>query len=117
MSPGTQQSLARYWAAPLAYLLISMSGPVYYLFAMQQSTDGNIGAGIALLWTAVWGLPWSLWPWMTSSALGFELGVLFFGCALVNVALLGMLMRRRWRRETGTRAAGHLPTAPRDTAN
>jgi hypothetical protein len=107
-----RRSHAKYLLPPLAYLLVAVSGPVYYLFAMQQSTDGNIGAGIALMWTALWGLPWSIWPWMTSSALGFELGVIFFSCALVNVALVGMMMWRRWRRETGTSTASHHATAP-----
>ena len=71
--------------------LLAISGPAYYLYATSQPVIGaNIGADFAMMWTALWGLPWSIWPWTSlNQAVGNDSQELaFIACALVSVALL-----------------------------
>jgi hypothetical protein len=85
--------------------LLAISGPAYYLYATSQPVIGaNIGAGFAMMWTALWGLPWSIWPWMSlNQAIGNDSQELaFIACALVNVALLGLMTWRGRRRASQT---------------
>ena len=98
MSRSTQRSRRTYLLPPLVYLLVALSGPASYLFAISQSIDGNIGAGAAILWTAVWGFPWSIWPFMHSTAWDTGLLLILLACALVNVGVLALMMWWRWRR-------------------
>jgi hypothetical protein len=86
-------------------LLLALSGPAYYLYATSQPVIGaNIGAGFAMMWTALWGLPWSIWPWMSlDRPVGNDSEELaFFACALVNVALLCLVTWRGRRRASDT---------------
>jgi hypothetical protein len=114
MSRTAQRSRSSYLLPPFCFLLVALSGPVFYLIAMSRSADGNIGAGLAIMWTGVWGLPWSIWPFLTGNAPGTDLALSFLACALVNVALLGSWMWWRWRRATARSTADECgATSPR----
>ncbi len=78
---------------PGLHLLAALSGPAYYVaavapygFDINGSPDANIGAGLAIGWTALWGLPWSIWPWRAENIDSPE--PVFAACALLNVALV-----------------------------
>jgi hypothetical protein len=117
MSRAEQRSRSSYLLPPFGYLLVALSGPVSYLIAMSRSADGDIGAGLAILWTGVWGLPWSIWPWTSGNTLGSGLALSFLACALVNVGLLSSLMWWRWRRATAKSTADRSSQAPSAAAN
>lgn len=97
------------------HLGFALSGPAFaFLSAYFYSTpDANIGYGLGLLWAAVWGLPWSIWPLMTDSAsIPVQIAV-FTACALLNVVLHAgvwawLLRRRRARQQREATAGGSL---------
>lgn len=108
------RSRRSYLLPPFGYFVVAISGPASYLGAMSQSVDGNIGAGFAMIWTAVWGLPWSIGAWMSADVpFGDNQELKFFGCAVVNVALLGWMMWWRWRRDASRSASESSHTAAR----
>ncbi len=100
-----------YAVVPGLHLLAALSGPAYYLLAVAPygfdingSPDANIGAGLAIGWTAVWGLPWSIWPLRVENIDSPEPVLAAF--ALLNVALVAAvawwLYRSSVRRGTPT---------------
>ncbi len=91
--------LWRYLVMPGVHLLLVLVGPAYYAMATvgPEPPDANIGAGLGLLWTAGWGLPWSLWPWYARLPGNDTTEMIFVACAFLNVALFTLFMWWRWR--------------------
>ncbi len=86
--------------APVIFLLGALSGPVYYLYATAQETvaaDANIGAGLATMWTALWGFPWSTWTWNNPPSTHGVEETIYACCALFNVVLVSLF--NWWRRQ------------------
>jgi hypothetical protein len=102
MTTGTQQRSSRraYVAVVGAHFLLVLVGPVYYLIATvgTRPIEANIGAGLAILWTAAWGLPWSLWPWFARLPGTDTTEASYAAYALLNVLLVALFLRWRWRR-------------------
>jgi hypothetical protein len=97
MTDEARRSRSTYLLPPLAFLVVALSGPAYYLYATSQPVIGaNIGAGLAIMWTAACGLPWSLWPWFARMPGNDATEAIYTACALLNVALLALFMW--WRR-------------------
>jgi hypothetical protein len=100
MSADTNQSTktARLmdWGVPALLLALVLIGPAIYLDA-TIGADENIWEGMGLLWTAMWGVPWSL-P-IVFGIVPIESGnlavALFTACALLNVLILTLAFRRR----------------------
>jgi hypothetical protein len=108
-APPTQTSTPpRRWpyvTLPVLFLLGALTGPAYYLYATSVPVIGaNIGAGLALMWTAGWGLPWSLVPWNASGSTAQDDFVAFTACALFNVILIAGLSILLYRRSARTRS-------------
>jgi hypothetical protein len=88
-----------YALVPALHLLAALSGPIAYLYATSVPVIGaNIGAGLALMWTAAWGLPWSVVPWNATGTTNQEAFVAFSACALLNVGLVAALFFLLYRR-------------------
>lgn len=98
-----------YVLLPVLHLLFALSGPVYYLAAVAGDgwslegglPDANIGAGLAIMWTALFGLPWSIPIWMIADLDAWSGNVnelVYAALALLNVALHAALMRWLYRR-------------------
>jgi hypothetical protein len=88
-----------YAIVPVLHLSAALSGPAYYLYATSAPVIGaNIGAGLALMWTAGWGLPWSVVPWNATGNTDQETVLAFTACALLNVALVAALFFLLYRR-------------------
>ena len=103
----TARSSRRAYLPVAGLLLLAVSGPAYYLYATSQPVIGaNIGAGLAMMWSVLWGLPWSIWPWtsLDRPASDDTQELALFVCALVNVALLGLVIWWRRRRARSTAA-------------
>lgn len=109
----------RNWRGLTAAILggvLAMSGAAYYLYATSQPVIGaNIGAGLAMMWTALWGLPWSIWPWksLDGPASDDTQEIALFACVLVNVALLGLVTW--WRRRSSSTAETSSSALPRQS--
>jgi hypothetical protein len=112
---GMQPPLWPYLAFPAVFLLLVLTGPAYYWLSVAQhgtlesAPDANIGAALGIMWTSIWGLPWSVWPWSSATVeqwSGHATEAIFVACALVNVVLLTvfMLWLRRRAAEPETRA-------------
>lgn len=96
-----------YLTPPALLLLLVLTGPAFYGLSAassgspEASPDANIGTGLAMIWTAVCGLPWSVWPWMSGGVETMSSHVkelIFTVCALINVGLLAaftLWLRRR----------------------
>lgn len=93
-----------YVIVPALHLLAALSGPVYYLYATSAPVIGaNIGAGLALMWTAGWGLPWSVVPWNATGVTDQGAFMTFTACALLNVVLVAGLFFLLYRRAAARR--------------
>jgi len=95
----------RHWpyvVGPMLLLMVVLSGPAYYLYASNQPVIGaNIGAALGMGWTWVCGMPWSLLvpePAVVTHAASDWLTTLYTACALLNVALLGLVSALLYRR-------------------
>jgi hypothetical protein len=105
--PGLKLTLWPYLVFPAIFFLLVMTGPAYYWLSvieygtLESAPDANIGAALGIMWTAIWGLPWSAWPWTSSTVeqwSGHATEAIFVACALVNAVLLTVFMlwlRRR----------------------
>ncbi len=93
-----------YFAVPGACLVGALSGPLYFWAHVAafglSATDANIGAGLGLMWTAAWGLPWSIWPWTVDDLNMREALFAFTSCALFNVALVSIMAKFLYSRAT-----------------
>lgn len=100
-----------YVIVPTLHLVAALSGPVYYVYATSVPVIGaNIGAGLGLMWTAGWGLPWSVVPWNATGNTNQESFLAFTACALLNVALVAALFFLLYRR-----AASRTPSPAHST--
>jgi hypothetical protein len=103
-------TLLQYFVAPVLFSIGALVGPAYYLYATaQEVVDANIGAGLAMMWTALWGLPWSIWTWNNPPGNNGTEEAIYTACALFNVVLVTLVMcwlRRRAIR--ATRQSAHL---------
>jgi hypothetical protein len=100
---------------PVLHLVAALTGPAYYLYATSVPVIGaNIGAGLGLLWTACWGLPWSLVPLNGTGSSNQQDFLAFTACALFNVALvaIGFFLLHR-RATTRMHVMTDRPVAPR----
>jgi hypothetical protein len=113
--PSSKPPLWPYLVFPASFLLLVLAGPAYYWLSVAQygtlesAPDANIGAALGIMWTAIWGLPWSAWPWTSSTVeqwSGHATEAIFVACALFNVVLLTVFMfwLRRRATEPHTRA-------------
>jgi hypothetical protein len=104
-----------YVLVPVLHLLAALTGPAYYLYAISVPVIGaNIGAGLGLMWTAGWGLPWSLVPFNATGTSNQQDLVAFTACALFNVALVAGLFFVLYRRAaTRMHVKTDQPAAPR----
>lgn len=109
MQPTHKATHPRRWpyvTVPVLFLLGALTGPAYYLYATSVPVIGaNIGAGLALMWTAGWGLPWSLVPWNVSGTTVPYHFVAFTACALFNVIVVAGLSFLLYRRAARARSA------------
>ena len=112
-----------YWITPSIHLALALTGPLLYVVAvaphnwsLEGSPDANIGAGFAIIITAVFGLPWSI-PVFAAYDLdslgGNQTELLYASLALLNVALHAALARAFYRRAV---RAGRRPARRRDGA-
>jgi hypothetical protein len=104
---------------PAILLLLVLAGVAFYWVSVVQygtlesSPDANIGAALGIMWTAFWGLPWSLLPWTSSTVeqwSGHATEAIFVACALINVVLLSAFMLRLRRRSAQTETRGRQTT-------
>jgi hypothetical protein len=116
---GAKPPLWPYLVLPAIFLLLSLTGPAFYWLnvaeygTLEQAADANIGAAIGIMWTALWGFPWSVWPWNSpgvSQMSGHGQELVYVACALVNVLLITGFMIWRWRRvvRVDTREKEHV---------
>ncbi len=93
----TSQSL--YFRPIFFHGCIAVSGAVaHYFMTLDVTLDANIGAGMAILWSATAGLPWSI-PFFMGSGYGSDVHevTIYTGCALFNVALHAVWRWVSWR--------------------
>jgi len=104
-----------YVLVPGLHPLTALTGPAYYLYATSVPVIGaNIGAGLGLLWTACWGLPWSLVPLNATGTSSQQDFVAVTACALFNVALVAIGFFLLYRRAaTRMHVKTDRPAAPR----
>jgi len=116
--PGNRSHVWPYLTLPALYLMLVASGPLYTWYAdvaHGNQPDANIGYGLGFMWAALWGLPWSIWPWTYFSEASLSQPThppnndiaemtAYLGCGLLNVCLLvvGMLLLRRYIARTAT---------------
>lgn len=91
-----------YLVPPGVFLLMVSLGALYASLAVIEhcnSCGANIGYGMGMMWLAVWGFPWSIWPWRYQpDSYAAEIAA-FTGCGLVNVGLVMAMMLMLWRRD------------------
>jgi hypothetical protein len=91
-----------YLILPGIYFLLVASGPLYSWYSTTVPVIGaNIGYGLGFMWTAVWGMPWSIWPWTNPPGTDMAEVAAYVGCGLLNVALLVGIML--WLRRKAAR--------------
>lgn len=71
--------------------LLVISGPLAYAVGVVVFGSGN---PIWILWTGLWGLPWSTWPLTTETFLSAHVDqALVTVCAVFNFVLLAVILR------------------------
>lgn len=90
------------------HLVAVLTGPALYLVAVapngwsfEGAPDANIGGALAIMWTALFALPWSVPVWMAGDIDGWTGNVnelVYTALALLNVLLHAGLARWHHRR-------------------
>jgi hypothetical protein len=111
----SRQARWPYLMVPTLYLLMIALGPLFSWWALVEDghgPDANIGYGLGFLWTAAWGLPWSLPSAMNPPDSDVTGMVIYIACGLINVVLISVFMvwvRRRVAREYHPRDGRDAP--------
>jgi hypothetical protein len=105
MVPRAVHNRPRRWpyvVGPLAFVAGAASGPVAFVLSVRNpEPDAGLASGLALMWTGLWGLPWSVVPFNIDALNGQRLwtsAIAFAACAGLNVVLVTWLARRQYRR-------------------
>ncbi len=87
-----------FFAVKLHFSLTLLGLVPYFLLTSEEQPDADIGAGLAIFWLALLGLPWSFQYFFGGFDNDHREIAYISGCALFNVAL--HLWRRwaSWRR-------------------